>query len=120
MSSSGIQKFLSQLLGFFYGTFACTRRLASLHLPSLQLGSDYLAALLEWLLILSYGVGFFFPVVAFVLQLRKELLQEVFFQNNISTFFMGCCLIKNSSTESARERLDKTHQEDTSIWFWSL
>lgn len=34
----------------------------------------------------------------------EEVLQEVFFQNNISTFFMGCCLLENSSTENGRER----------------
>lgn len=48
--------------------------------------------------------SFFFPVVAFVLQLRKYCRK---FSSKITStffFFMGCCVLENSSTKSARER----------------
>lgn len=68
--------------------------------------SGYLAALCEWLLILSDTVFFFFPVVTSVLQARKYCKK---YSSKITylVFLMGCYVLENSSTESGREGLEK-------------
>lgn len=98
MSSSGIQKFLSQLLSFLW-SFCTHQALDVSSFPFTTTWEWLPGCSWEWLLILSsfFSCSCFCPAT-------KEVLQEVFFQNNISTFFMGCCLLENSSTESARER----------------
>lgn len=100
MSSSGIQKFLSQLLSFLW-CFCTHQALAFSSFPFTTTWEGLPGCSWEWLLILSYRV--FFSCSCFC-PATEEVLQEVFFQNNISTFFMGGCLLENSSTESARER----------------